>query len=413
MRKSTIHLVTEQAFVCAIGIALVVLASGIVYSLYLGDTIRFPDGLSYAALAKNIVENHSYSKNGVDSTAFRPPGYPAALSVAVRLGGGITAFRILNYVALSISIILVFLIVRKQAGPIAALIGAAQVACYPVLFYAGSTVFPQAVASCVFLAIIWLYCGNRISRSRDALVVGLLFGILLLVRPTFVFLVAFVCIWLILAQKQRALARVGIIVTMTLLVLCPWQVRSYRLFNSFVFVSTNGGLNLLLGNSENTTPNAGSGVDISFYRSTAREMSETERDSYYTGAAIDYVAKHGARSLCLYAGKFLNYFNYRNNLTTKSEEDPWKDRLMLLTYGLLLVLASARLAMVRKWRLTEYEKFAYLLYFLNGAFSALFFTRIRFRIPFDFLLITICAIFLARCLGVTKAPGANQEAVGR
>jgi hypothetical protein len=35
---------------------------------------------------------------------------------------------------------------------------------------------------------------------------------------------------------------------------------------------------------------------------------------------------------------------------------------------------------------------------LNGAFAAIFFTRIRFRLPFDWLLICIAGIILAHLI---------------
>ena len=37
----------------------------------------------------------------------------------------------------------------------------------------------------------------------------------------------------------------------------------------------------------------------------------------------------------------------------------------------------------------------YIIYFLNAFLSAIFFTRIRFRIPFDFVLIILVAMILS------------------
>ena len=81
-----------------------------------------------------------------------------------------------------------------------------------------------------------------------------------------------------------------------------------------------------------------------------------------------------------------------------AESPLWRDLVMLVTYGFLLLLTAARLALCRRFPLDEYERLALLLYVLNGAFAAVFFTRVRFRLPFDFLLISLCALFLAQLL---------------
>jgi hypothetical protein len=44
------------------------------------------------------------------------------------------------------------------------------------------------------------------------------------------------------------------------------------------------------------------------------------------------------------------------------------------------------------------EKWCHLLYFGNAFMSAIFFTRVRFRIPFDFLLIFLAAVFVGRLI---------------
>jgi hypothetical protein len=97
-----------------------------------------------------------------------------------------------------------------------------------------------------------------------------------------------------------------------------------------VFVSTNSGENLLVGNSENTKPLDGRNVDISSYESVARAMDEVERDRYYRDQAIQYILGHPLESSKMYLLKVVNYFNYRNNLVTT------KGLLRIYTDGSLL-----------------------------------------------------------------------------
>jgi hypothetical protein len=69
---------------------------------------------------------------------------------------------------------------------------------------------------------------------------------------------------------------------------------------------------------------------------------------------------------------------------------------MLLGYGVLTSILAVRLVLVRRDPLSSLEVLLLALY-LGGAMAyALYFTRIRFRLPFDWLLVAVDALFLAR-----------------
>jgi hypothetical protein len=67
---------------------------------------------------------------------------------------------------------------------------------------------------------------------------------------------------------------------------------------------------------------------------------------------------------------------------------------MFLTYYPLLALSLVRCALWRRYPFSSAELLLYALYFGNALLSALFFTRIRFRIPFDAVLIVCDAALL-------------------
>ena len=150
--------------------------------------------------------------------------------------------------------------------------------------------------------------------------------------------------------------------------------------------------------SEKTTPNAGVNVDISPYVHAAAGMNEVEQNRYFQREAVAFVRKDPGRAARLYGQKFLNYFNYRNELATTAEASKWKDLTVLFTYGALLTLVVMRLFRARRMPLRRQEVFTLTLYVLNGIFAAVFFTRIRFRLPFDILLILVVAGFLGRLI---------------
>jgi hypothetical protein len=164
------------------------------------------------------------------------------------------------------------------------------------------------------------------------------------------------------------------------------------LFGRVVPVSTNSGANLLLGNCENTEPNAGANVDISRYLSQVKGMNEAEADAYLTRSAVKWVLGHPFQATTMYVLKVLNHFNFRNQLATQSEASSFRDLLVFVPYYTFLAIAITRCAFYRRKPLGRTELLLYSLYFGNALLSAIFFTRIRFRIPFDALLLAIVAI---------------------
>jgi hypothetical protein len=210
--------------------------------------------------------------------------------------------------------------------------------------------------------------------------------------------------WFLVTPRLHQPLGISLALAGALLVLGLWTVRNYTSFGSFVFISSNSGENLLLGNSENTRPNAGTNIDISAYQAQTQEMNEVERDNFYRAAALDYIREHPARTARLYLLKVLNYFNFRNELTTESEGSSLRDLLVLITYGPLLLVFIARLAFIPLRRtlsplpFSRFEILLAVLYGLSALTSAVFFTRIRFRLPFDILLIMLAAIFLAKVM---------------
>lgn len=179
-----------------------------------------------------------------------------------------------------------------------------------------------------------------------------------------------------------------VFVAVALLVVSVWSVRNYRLFHEFIPVSTNGGLNFLKGNSENTTGNSGVNVDISNYQLTAINYNEIERDRYFKKIAWGWIFENPYRAGRLYLWKTINYFNCQLNLRENDQESQFRNGLIWGSYAILM--SCVLIGMLRKEGVSSVERFAFWVYITNAFLAAIFFTRIRFRIPFDIAII-ICA----------------------
>jgi len=393
---------------------LVMFTAGVIYSFHLGSQIRYGDEWEYLRIAHNIVSKHFFSLDGVDSSASRPPGYPAIIALLYSVGAGIVAIRMLNFAALCLSMLLLRALLRRFSI-LAGLLGPALVLGYPVLFYTAGTVFPQILASTMLLAGTVFVFRESKTPVWDNIGAGVCFGIMLLLAPV-LFAAPVTCLaWLFWQRRRQAGGAILAVCAACLLAICPWIVRNAVVLDRTVFISSNSGVMLLLGNSEHTTANNGVNADTGIGKyvetATARKMDPVDTDRYFTREALKFIAANPGRSAKMYALKLLNYFNYRNTLRTRSEANSLNDLVMLLTYGLMLGIVVVRLVSSRHLPLMPLEQFCLLFYMLHGMFLAAFFTRIRYRLPADLLLIAFCALAISNLVGARLRDGKKRPEI--
>ncbi len=375
-------------------IALLVLIGGWIYSVRLGDTLRYWDEEEYFIYIKNFLSTHIYTFDGINATALRPPGYPFILMLFGALGVGRIGLRMLNFVALAGSFIILYYWLKEHLDATAGLIAIGLSICYPVLFYAAGTFFPQTLGAAIFLLVLYFFTKKPL-RIWQAAVAGLIFGYLVLTIPIFIFGALLICLWLIL--RDHAWRTAAVFIVMSGLVIGIWTLRNYRVFNTFVFVATDSGFNFLMGNAPETTPNSGLTIDFNKYKNETSGMDEIQADAYYRNRAIQFIQNDKSHAVSLYFSKLLNFFNFRNEMLTQGESSSLRDLVMLLGYGSLILILLIRIVSFRLFKFTSFEVFLLLFYFLSAFVYAVFFTRIRFRLPFDYLLIAFDAVFLRKC----------------
>ena len=380
-----------------VAVVAITFAGGIIYSNMIGTEFRY-DEPAYYNLATNLATLHMYTASGTYPTAFFPPGYPFLLSVFVFLGADIVALRIVNFVGLALSIILLHRLVRSIRGEVSGTAAAIMVLFYPVLIYTAGILYPQTIATTLLLLALVLIARSHVPSGRRAATAGITWGALILMVPAFVFSMLVAGAWMLLAFRKSALWPTFLMFVFAALVVGPWTVRNYKIFDSFVLVSTNGGVNLLLGNFEDATV-SGRGTWIANYTDMTKGMYEAERDRFYRDKAIEWIQNNKMEAARLYVRKVLHYFNYRNEMSTESEMTNLRAIVMLCTYAPLLILFGFRLALLARIRPSKVELLLIALYLGNAFFLAIFYTRIRFRLPFDLLLIGVCSIFVVQLLG--------------
>jgi hypothetical protein len=294
-------------------------AAGIVYSFAIPAVNRFPDEYEYHDLSSHLIHGPGFSLDGVHLTSMRPPGYPFFLAGIEALGGGIVAVRIVQFFLIAATILMVcqFCARSQRFGLLPIVTG--LVALYPVLFYIGGTSYPQTLAEFLFMAGILLITSREEGLVRK-LGGGWIFGALILAVPIFLHTLGVV---LAVAWLLKMIHWKGALVVLmgAGLIITPWTIRNAVRFHHFVPIASNSGVNLLIGNSETSTPYGGSGnVDLGIYERVANTpgYDEVTADRYYQQAAVNWMKHHPTRALVLYFEKVLNFFNVWNKYAKKT-----------------------------------------------------------------------------------------------
>ena len=376
------------------------LVAGLAYCLKLGSQVRYADEADYLRLSQHLAANGMYSQDGVNPSAFRPPGYPYLLGLVREIWSSVTLLRSLNVLFAAVVVVGVWWLARRIGGNAAATLAAPVMALYPIAFYTMGALYPQTMGAALFIAglvaLVQVYDGRHTTACTIGC--GLAFGLLVVTIPTFALALGVSVVWL--AVTRRTLLVPLAILLLAAVPAVGWAVRNQVVMHELIPMSTNNGVNLLLGNSEHAGPRSGVNVDLSSYYDSIdrQQLDEVQTDRALRGDAIDWIKANPGRASVLYAEKTLNYFAPFDELATGSENSGAQRLLGLVTYLPLLVLFVIRLLSWRRYRFDPVETLLVLLYVLAAPAQAIFFTRVRFRVPFDPLLIVVVAAFAAHWL---------------
>lgn len=396
-----VAVVIAVSFLLSVGIA-----------IHAGPQLRYEDEKDYSQLALNLVHLHKYSMDGKVLTASRPPGYVWFLSIPEFFHAGNTVLRIFNASSLAFCQLFLFLLASKMASKAIGAIAVLLSLFYPVFLYTATVLFPQTIGAALLLLALWLLLDKRELKASRLVFAGIVWALLILAIPTFLIPGAILSVWLLWRRKDFRRKLLPFAAPVVIL-LSAWSLRNYYAMHSFVFVATNGGINLLLGNSEHITATSGSSANVAKYTKVGHQLSEEGADKYYAASAKLWIRNNPKQFAVLYVDKLAHYFWYFDKTTAEDRSialaDPaWRRVLMFFTYEPLLLLFLVRLALFRKYPLSEAEICLIGLYFVNAFLTAMFFPRIRFRLPLDWLLLVIVANLIGMVWGQINSGGSSE-----
>jgi hypothetical protein len=203
-------------------------------------------------------------------------------------------------------------------------------------------------------------------------------------------------------QDWRALIMGGLLAVLTAsLLFAPWSYRSVVLFDRFVLVSANGGVNLWMGNNPEST---GGYMELP----NRKFPNEVDRDHYYGREAVNFILSHPLsyaklsvkRAITTYGRETIGVVWNENGLTSKYG----KTSLIALKsissaywwIMLILGLAGVTLIICRRLAAQLWPLLASFGYF--AVFPVLTVAMDRYHVPIDPML----AIFAAYGLLAVK-----------
>ncbi|MFQ5610896.1 MAG: glycosyltransferase family 39 protein [Anaerolineae bacterium] len=240
-------------------------------------------------------------------TAYWPVGYPAFLGLLFTVfGPSLLVAKIANIFLYAGVLLLSYHLAKRLFN--SELVGRSTLLI--LSFYPDHIAYSSLLASEILFLFLLLLGVTLLLAARQrfwlGLPSGLVFGLACLVKPQAVFIPAIVfAVWFISQIRQGALWKLvslGVLVHIILgLTLSPWLVRNYIIFNDFVFISNNGGYNLLVGNNPYATGAYVFNDEIVSMLSDA--STESDRDGKARQLAVDYLRSHPFETMKLWPAK--------------------------------------------------------------------------------------------------------------
>lgn len=93
-------------------------------------------------------------------------------------------------------------------------------------------------------------------NQYNIFVLGLILGITLLTDPVIILFIPLSLLWFLLNLKtgfKTSLKNIILILGLSLIIVMPWTVRNYMVFNKFIFIKSTIGFNFWVGNNPYAT----------------------------------------------------------------------------------------------------------------------------------------------------------------
>ncbi len=332
------------------------------------------DPKNYDILAWRLASGQGYVNADGESTAFWPVGFPAFLAaVYLVFGYSWTAAGIVNGFLGSISVLMTYRLAREVLSSQSSLVAAGVVALLPSQILSLTATLRSEVLHTV-LTLIALIVMFRVMRSptwKNAVLLGLLIGVSVYVRPILTLFPVLAAMLLILkgVRAKSAISLSAIMLGVMLIVLSPWTLRNFLVMGEFSLTATNGGYTFYIGNGPEATGRftpinhfcKHCHMDISPSEVAARNVgfnefyyySELEQQYYGYRLGLEHIFNHPIQALSLLPVKFFYLWaSDRYNIEPGIIPESYREivpalRVIAQGYWTIIVIGAALAAISR------------------------------------------------------------------
>ncbi len=366
---------------------------------------------------------------------FRPPAYPFFLAAIYAItGGSPLGARALQMVLGLVNVWLAFRLGRALFDRTVGLLAAAGMACtWTLLYFEGELQAPVLLVTLALSsALVWLRWWHR-GGWLLSVGTGLLLGVSALARPNALVLVPVVWLWALWVVRGRRLPGrlrstllgmpLGVLVA-----IAPTTIRNYVVAGDFVLITSNGGVNLYIGNNERADgftariPILGDLAAVQGWtcfdqpaivrgveRLEGRPLAASEVSRFFARRAFDFLVTKPGSALALAARKaalFWGPLEVANNRELELVRENSSVLRWLPTFPWVLSLAVIGAAMLlRDLRRTQRDhRFDFVVLFasivlVDFASHLPFFVAGRYRVPI------LPWLWLCGAYGVSRVAG--------
>jgi 4-amino-4-deoxy-L-arabinose transferase-like glycosyltransferase len=388
---------SHSSFLCmfsiAFGLRLALIIFGHTYKFKAYDN-DFSFGWEMGRIGRAIASGRGFSDPfdaHTGPTAWEPPLYPYLVGGVFRILGiysQSSAFCLLsiNSVFSALTSIPIFLIAERSFSEKVAVWTAWSWALLPwVMYWSTRWVWETSLTALLLALIFWLTLRLEELENRNAwIVLGLLWGVAALTNTSLISFLPASGLWICYRRgrnHRRFLSGAGLALLVFLATIAPWLARNYRTFGKFIFIRSNFGAELRLGNGPGADGTWMSWVHPSQNVVEMRryqQMGEIAYVSERKREALQFIRAHYARFAWISMKRFAYYWAGLPRLSAIPALAPFKNSIFL---------ASSVLALWGLGRsLKRHERGAWLFLWLVLSYPTIYyfvFPHPRYRHPIE------------------------------
>ncbi len=384
-----------------------------------GDAPLVGDGLEIHGIANAVADGRGFVTPivpfGADPvpTAHKPPLYPLVLAAVSLLDGGYRAHHVATALIGAATIPVIALLARHLVGRPAGLIAGGLTAAYPVFVAADASLRSETLyVLLIALTLLAAYRAYDFPSAWRFAQLGVVIALAALTRSEALLLFVLLVPPLLARVEQGRALRLAVAGLAVAVVLAPWLIRCWTVFDQPVLISTNSGDLLAGANCDTTYSGALLGGWAFGCALGAGEFGENEAvvSNRLRERGLRYAEDHAGRLPVLLAARALRPWGlYRPGeqieLRVQGEGQRRKaDWVGLVSFWALALIGPVGLVVMRRRGVPVFvllAPIALVLLVSIGAYGVL-----RFRAPADVSVIVLAAVALdagARRLACRRA----------